>query len=244
MLCFNLCCCCTAISCSQEAANLNISCFWSQTTSCRTNFKLNLLPASNLQHPPISESSKLINSKLKLVKIMKRRAASNVESQKSDSSRPSTSRSASSSNIQVSQRAKRYNYAIKLQSDQISLCCRKRSGFLGDDSCIENAGTKRRKLRKRVTRDKEEEDNEENLDHKEILDDMGLNILSDNSNSCDTMQHPHNSRSQVSIVQNIIVLLFRTNWSLETSLFWEMKYFDASRSFWVSKVIENIKFFI
>ena len=98
-------------------------------------------------------------------------------------------------------------------------CFRKRSGFLGDDSCIENAGTKRRKLRKRVTRDKEEEDNEENLDHKEILDDMGLNILSDNSNSCDTMQHPHNSRSQVSIVQNIIVLLFRTDWSLETSLF-------------------------
>ena len=97
-------------------------------------------------------------------------------------------------------------------------CFRKRSGFLGDDSCIENAGTKRRKLRKRVTRDKEE-DNEENFEHKEILEDMGLNILSDNSNSCDTLQHPHNSRSQVSIVQNIFVLLFRTDWSLDTSLF-------------------------
>ena len=78
-------------------------------------------------------------------------------------------------------------------------CFRKRSGFLGDDSCIENAGTKRRKLRKRVTRDKEE-DNEENLEHKEILEDMGLNILSDNSNSCDTMQHPHNSRSQTQVI--------------------------------------------
>ena len=51
---------------------------------------------------------------------MKRRAASTVESLKSDSSRPSTSRSASSNNIEVSQRAKRYSCTIKLQSDQIS----------------------------------------------------------------------------------------------------------------------------
>jgi len=121
---------------------------------------------------------------------MKRRAASTVESLKSDSSRPSTSRSASSNNIEVSQRAKR-----------------KRSGFLGDDSCIENAGTKRRKLRagvrKRVTRDKEVDNEEaENLEHKEMFEDMGLNILSDNSNSCDTLQQPHNSRSQVLQAQN------------------------------------------
>ena len=85
----------------------------------------------------------------------------------------------------------------------MSWCYRRRSGFLGDDSCIENAGTKRRKLRagvrKRVTRDPEEDEEVENLEHKEILEDMGLNILSDNSNSCDTLQHPHNSRSQVSI---------------------------------------------
>ena len=51
---------------------------------------------------------------------MKRRAASTVESLKSDSSRPSTSRSASSNNIEVSQRAKRYSCTKKLQSDQIS----------------------------------------------------------------------------------------------------------------------------
>ena len=101
---------------------------------------------------------------------------------------------------------KRYFYTIKLQSDQISCCSRKRSGFLGDDSCIESAGTKRRKLRagvrKRVTRDQEEDNEEaENLEHREILEDMGLNILSDNSNSCDTLQHPHNSRSQVSFTE-------------------------------------------
>lgn len=115
---------------------------------------------------------------------MKRRAASSVESLKSDSSKPSNSRSGSSSNIEVAQRAKR-----------------KRSGFLGDDSCIENAGTKRRKLRagvrKRVSRDQEEEEEEENCEQKEILEDMGLNILSDNSNSCDTMQQPHSIRLQV-----------------------------------------------
>ena len=71
-----------------------------------------------------------------------------------------------------------------------------------------------------MTRDQEEDNEEvENLEHKEILEDMGLNILSDNSNSCDTLQHPHNSRSQVSIVQNIIVLLFRTDWSLDKGLF-------------------------
>ena len=94
----------------------------------------------------------------------------------------------------------------------MSWCSRKRSGFLGDDSCIENAGTKRRKLRagvrKRVTRDPEEDEEAENLEHKEILEDMGLNILSDNSNSCDTLQHPHNSRSQVSIT-DYQVLYFR-----------------------------------
>ena len=134
---------------------------------------------------------------------MKRRAASSVESLKSDSSKPSNSRSGSSSNIEVAQRAKRYvNHTKSCRLNVLFLrCYRKRSGFLGDDSCIENAGTKRRKLRagvrKRVSRDEEEE--EENCEQKEILEDMGLNILSDNSNSCDTMQQPHSIRPQVMI---------------------------------------------
>ena len=153
---------------------------------------------------------------------MKRRAASTVESLKSDSSRPSTSRSTSSNNIEVSQRAKRYNYTIKLQSDQISWCSRKRSGFLGDDSCIENAGSKRRKLRagvrKRVTRDQEDIEEAENLEHKEILEDMGLNILSDNSNSCDTLQQPHNSRSQVSVTEYLVLHLRFPNFILRSEL--------------------------
>ena len=90
----------------------------------------------------------------------------------------------------------------KAELPRVTCNDRKRSGFLGDDSCIENAGTKRRKLRagtkKKVSRDVEEREEAENLEHNEVLDEMGLNILSDNSNSCDTLQAPQNSRSQVS----------------------------------------------
>ena len=134
---------------------------------------------------------------------MKRRAAAaaNLGPLKSESS--SSGRSASSNNIEVAQRAKRYESLLwpKVFVLPRVWCYRKRSGFLGDDSCIENAGTKRRKLRagvrKKVSHDVEESEEAENLDHNEVLDEMGLNILSDNSNSCDTIQLPLNIRSKV-----------------------------------------------
>lgn len=126
---------------------------------------------------------------------MKRRAAAAANLGPLQSESSSSGRSASSNNIEVAQRVKR-----------------KRSGFLGDDSCIENAGTKRRKLRagvkKKVSHDVEESEEAENLDHNEVLDEMGLNILSDNSNSCDTIQLPLNIRSKVLKAQdpNVITI--------------------------------------
>ena len=69
---------------------------------------------------------------------------------------------------------------------------RVRSGFLGDDSCLESAAVKKRKVKENIKRivskevaDDGEEIHQENVDQKEMLEEMGVNVLSDNSNSCD-----------------------------------------------------------
>ena len=132
---------------------------------------------------------------------MKRRAAAAANLGPLQSESSSSGRSASSNNIEVAQRVKRCESLLSTKVFELPWFYRKRSGFLGDDSCIENAGTKRRKLRagvkKKVSHDVEESEEAENLDHNEVLDEMGLNILSDNSNSCDTIQLPLNIRSKV-----------------------------------------------
>jgi len=77
---------------------------------------------------------------------------------------------------------------------------RVRSGFLGDDSCLESAAVKKRKVResrKRVAKEPVEDGEEtaqENVEQKEMLEEMGVNVLSDNSNSCDTVQIQNQSK--------------------------------------------------
>merc|ERR1711874_830798 len=77
---------------------------------------------------------------------------------------------------------------------------RVRSGFLGDDSCLESAAVKKRKVKeskRKVTKevvDDGEETPHENLEQKEMLEEMGVNVLSDNSNSCDTIQIQNHSK--------------------------------------------------
>ena len=61
-----------------------------------------------------------------------------------------------------------------------------RSGFLGEDSCIENVAVKRRKARGKKLDSKVEASSSQAVEQGELLEEMGVNLLSDNSNSCDS----------------------------------------------------------
>ena len=54
-----------------------------------------------------------------------------------------------------------------------------------------------------MTQDSRDEENEEseNIEQNEILEEMGLNILSDNSNSCDTTQQGQGKCVEVQVLQ-------------------------------------------
>lgn len=115
---------------------------------------------------------------------MKRKAAISAEALMCENANPGNSHSATSQ-----QSKKRRN---------------NRSGFLGEDSCIENAGTKRRRLKgavkKTVNKEPviniEDESSREGVEQREILDDCGVNILSDNSNSCsDILVQQHSNKA-------------------------------------------------
>ena len=61
---------------------------------------------------------------------------------------------------------------------------------------MESAAVKKRKVKENIKRivakevgDDGEEIHQENVEQKEMLEEMGVNVLSDNSNSCDTIQN-------------------------------------------------------
>ena len=60
---------------------------------------------------------------------------------------------------------------------------------------MESAAVKKRKVKENIrivtkeVADDGEEIHQENVEQKEMLEEMGVNVLSDNSNSCDTIQN-------------------------------------------------------
>ena len=60
---------------------------------------------------------------------------------------------------------------------------------------MESAAVKKRKVKENIRivtkeeADDGEEIHQENVEQKEMLEEMGVNVLSDNSNSCDTIQN-------------------------------------------------------
>ena len=90
---------------------------------------------------------------------------------------------------------------------------RVRSGFLGD-SCIESAASKKKGIKlsqinskKIVNQEVIDVDKDDQVEQKELLDDMGVNILSDNSNSCDTHQLKNMVKPEVLQVKNTNVMI-------------------------------------
>ena len=68
---------------------------------------------------------------------------------------------------------------------------RVRSGFLGDDSCIDSVAVKKSRARgKKLDTRVESGSSQSQDDQRELLEEMGVNILSDNSNSCDSLAVP------------------------------------------------------
>ena len=66
---------------------------------------------------------------------------------------------------------------------------------------MESAAVKKRKVKENIKRivakevaDDGEEIHQENVEQKEMLEEMGVNVLSDNSNSCDTIQNQNQSK--------------------------------------------------
>ena len=70
------------------------------------------------------------------------------------------------------------------------MVCRVRSGFLGDDSCIDSVAVKKSRARGKKLDTKVESGSSQSQDQRELLEEMGVNILSDNSNSCDSLAVP------------------------------------------------------
>ena len=66
----------------------------------------------------------------------------------------------------------------------------RRSGFLGEDSCIDNVAVKRSRVRGKKLDTKVEISSSQSQEQRELLEEMGVNLLSDNSNSCDSLAVP------------------------------------------------------
>jgi len=125
---------------------------------------------------------------------MKRKAAISAEALMSENANPGSSNSHSGSGNQSKKR-------------------RVRSGFLGD-SCIESAASKKKGIKlssinskKTVSQEVIDVDKDDQVEQKELLDDMGVNILSDNSNSCDTHQLKNIVKPDVLKVKNTNVIM-------------------------------------
>jgi len=125
---------------------------------------------------------------------MKRKAAISAEALMSENANPGSSNSHSGSGNQTKKR-------------------RVRSGFLGD-SCIESAASKKKGIKlsqinskKIVNQEVIDVDKDDHVEQKELLDDMGVNILSDNSNSCDTHQLKNMVKPEVLQVKNTNVMI-------------------------------------
>jgi len=77
------------------------------------------------------------------------------------------------------------------KSGQATKKRRVRSGFLGDDSCIDSVAVKKSRARgKKLDTRVESGSSQSQDDQRELLEEMGVNILSDNSNSCDSLAVP------------------------------------------------------
>ena len=81
---------------------------------------------------------------------------------------------------------------------------RVRSGFFGEaleESCIDNVAVKRRRARGKRVETNSIASSSQAQEQRELLEEMGVNLLSDNSNSCDSHVPPPAVPSfQVSLV--------------------------------------------
>ena len=79
---------------------------------------------------------------------------------------------------------------------------RVRSGFFGEaleESCIDNVAVKRRKARGKRVEATTNPSSSQAQEQRELLEEMGVNLLSDNSNSCDAHVPPAVPSFQVGI---------------------------------------------
>ena len=70
---------------------------------------------------------------------------------------------------------------------------RVRSGFFGEaleESCIDNVAVKRRRARGKRVEATTNASSSQAQEQRELLEEMGVNLLSDNSNSCDSHVPP------------------------------------------------------
>ena len=79
---------------------------------------------------------------------------------------------------------------------------RVRSGFFGEaleESCIDNVAVKRRRARGKRVETNSIASSSQAQEQRELLEEMGVNLLSDNSNSCDAHVPPAVPSFQVGI---------------------------------------------
>ena len=77
---------------------------------------------------------------------------------------------------------------------------RVRSGFFGEaleESCIDNVAVKRRKARGKRVEANTIASSSQVQEQRELMEEMGVNLLSDNSNSCDSLAPPAVPKLQV-----------------------------------------------
>ena len=114
---------------------------------------------------------------------MKRKAAISAEALMSENANPG----GGSQSGQVNK--KRRWVSREFLRDHQQVFFRVRSGFFGEaleESCIDNVAVKRRRARGKRVETSSIASSSQAQEQRELLEEMGVNLLSDNSNSCDS----------------------------------------------------------